>query len=355
MSSNTESNKQLPKLFIPPRRRVLPDKIAWSFAEDQKLTQLVETYGSKHWSTIASQMKNRSGKQCRERWTHHLDPSVNRANWSASEEWMLYLQHKLYGNKWAILVKRLPGRTDNSVKNYWNSKMKKRLSLYSQKLVDAIKLLNSNPLKFEETFPAVEKDLILKISKSPLTESPVITNSEIISDKNLNDIYHNKYPKQNIKIDKGHKNENLKQYSNEFKEFKEDTISFNPTTHDSNIDNNLKIDNNITSHDSLALSESVNSLELKQNLYHFPKKLDIDSMLNEINFSETTNKVVKNNQTFVKVNSLQIHFRNLDNQGYQIVNNPGLFDLFNSFKKLIPTHFSLVQSPNVLINRIPKS
>jgi len=167
---NADFSLPLHKPFIPPRRRFLPDKYPWTHSEDQKLTELVETFGSKHWSTIAIRMSNRTGKQCRERWTHHLDPAVNRANWSLKEEWMLFLQHKIYGNKWALLVKKLPGRTDNSVKNHWNSKMKKKLGFYMQRLADALNLAESDGNKFEENFSASEKELIVKISKIPRNE-----------------------------------------------------------------------------------------------------------------------------------------------------------------------------------------
>ncbi|KAL1557357.1 hypothetical protein AAHA92_07944 [Salvia divinorum] len=102
----------------------------WSKEEDEVITELVIKYGPKKWSTIANHLPGRIGKQCRERWHNHLNPNINKEAWTQDEELTLIRSHQIYGNKWAELTKLLPGRTDNSIKNHWNSSVKKKLDMY---------------------------------------------------------------------------------------------------------------------------------------------------------------------------------------------------------------------------------
>ncbi|CAN1346888.1 Transcription factor MYB3R-1 [Linum perenne] len=102
----------------------------WSEKEDEIIIALVHKYGPIRWSTIASHLPGRIGKQCRERWHNHLNPSINKEAWTQDEELTLIRAHQIHGNKWAELTKYLPGRTDNSIKNHWNSSVKKKLDSY---------------------------------------------------------------------------------------------------------------------------------------------------------------------------------------------------------------------------------
>ncbi|KAL9227299.1 hypothetical protein vseg_003004 [Gypsophila vaccaria] len=109
-----------------------PDLIKgpWSKEEDEIIVEMVKKYGPKKWSTIAQHLPGRIGKQCRERWHNHLNPGINKEAWTQEEEIVLIHAHELYGNKWAELTKFLPGRTDNAIKNHWNSSVKKKLDSY---------------------------------------------------------------------------------------------------------------------------------------------------------------------------------------------------------------------------------
>nr|AHJ60260.1 anthocyanin transcription factor MYB1 [Magnolia liliiflora] len=130
-------------------------KGAWTKEEDLLLRRCIEKYGEEKWYLVPQRAGlNRCRKSCRLRWFNYLTPNIKRGEFGADEIDLIIRLHKLLGNRWTLIAGRIPGRTANDIKNYWNSHLSKKVTSHDNK--DTTKVLKPQARRPSKSFISSE-------------------------------------------------------------------------------------------------------------------------------------------------------------------------------------------------------
>ena len=302
--SNTEPNISPLHTF-----RCIKKRMPWSEEEDKTMKQLVNKYGTTNWTLISSKMgKSRNGKQCRERWYNHLNPSLKKNNWTIEEENILFSKHMQLGNKWADIASYLPGRTLNDIKNHFYSKLRKFIRKILKQINDEklfqINGIDSCKYTGEKIYKMIKKhDITLKnLTKDTIFELIIATEKNpkgkfiFFSDNSGNDF--NEF--NNIESNPGVIQGNNNNFCNNF--FLEDSYENYNNLKNNNMINNNGIYNENNNYINLNLTNNnLCNYSFKLKLRKYSNYSDNKSEFNLLNNNSNNNiKVMQNKKNKIK-------------------------------------------------------
>ncbi|TDH66073.1 hypothetical protein CCR75_004895 [Bremia lactucae] len=140
----------------------------WTPEEDRILTSLITRYGvgKIRWCDLALHLPGRIGKQCRERWCNHLDSRIRKGQWASEEDDMVFRWQQKLGNKWSEIAKLLPGRTENAVKNRFNSAARRKWLMNQENKTLSTSLVPST----SQTYPQLQQETVMPSISDHLEE-----------------------------------------------------------------------------------------------------------------------------------------------------------------------------------------
>ncbi|CAA3015483.1 transcription factor MYB102-like [Olea europaea subsp. europaea] len=179
----------------------------WTPEEDQKLIDYVHKNGCGNWRILPKNAGlQRCGKSCRLRWANYLRPDIKRGKFSSLEEETIIQLHRILGNKWSAIAGRLPGRTDNEIKNYWNTHIRKKLlrmgidpvTHYPRlDLLEISEFLNSSSqLNFSKFQPLVNSNLLGSATSLSSQNQDFLQQNNVVLETQLFDNSHVKNQNQ---------------------------------------------------------------------------------------------------------------------------------------------------------------
>ncbi|KAL6327633.1 hypothetical protein AAG906_022058 [Vitis piasezkii] len=158
---------------------------AWTVVEDNILTDYIQTHGEGGWRSIPKNAGlKRCGKSCRLRWLNYLKPDIKRGNISHAEEDLIIRLHRLLGNRWSMIAKRLPGRTDNEIKNYWNTNLRKKVKgKESNKVDEPAGVIRTKAFRCTGVFiaPPPPKEETATLDTMAVPEEPCMMNQDLVN------------------------------------------------------------------------------------------------------------------------------------------------------------------------------
>ncbi|XP_009604281.1 transcription repressor MYB6 [Nicotiana tomentosiformis] len=158
----------------------------WSPEEDEKLIRYITTHGYGCWSEVPEKAGlQRCGKSCRLRWINYLRPDIRRGRFTPEEEKLIISLHGAVGNRWAHIASHLPGRTDNEIKNYWNSWIKKKLKKPSKQSTNNTTYITDQQQQQQQRSQLAYNTITTSQPEIFLTQDLGLTKSQVLQDSSL--------------------------------------------------------------------------------------------------------------------------------------------------------------------------